>query len=103
MFRGSSDARGGTMTQEFTARPRAIIGDDGRARTHLSSNGHGRVDETDPLGLMTPAEVAAILHVDANTVARWSDGGKLRAMRTPGGHRRYYASEVLRLARRGNG
>ena len=91
------------MTQEFTARPRAIIGDDGPARTHLPGNGNGRLDEADPLGLMTPAEVAAILHVDANTVARWSDGGKLHAMRTPGGHRRYYASEVLRLARRGNG
>jgi len=91
------------MTQEFTTRPHAIIGDDGPARTHLPSDGRGRADEADPLGLMTPAEVAAILHVDANTVARWSDGGKLHAMRTPGGHRRYYASEVLRLARRGNG
>ena len=69
------------MTQEFTARPHAIIGDDGPAPTYLSHNGHGRVDETDPLGLMTPAEVAAILHVDANTVARWSDGGKLRDTR----------------------
>ncbi len=56
----------------------------------------------DLLGLMTPGEVAGILHVDANTVARWANGGKLRAVRTPGGHRRYYAREVLQLARQGS-
>jgi excisionase family DNA binding protein len=55
--------------------------------------------ELDSLGLLTPGEVAAILHVDANTVARWSNEGRLRAIRTPGGHRRYPASEVLSLAR----
>jgi excisionase family DNA binding protein len=49
---------------------------------------------------MTPAEVAALLHVDANTLARWSKKGKLTAVRTPGGHRRYLASEVARLIRR---
>jgi excisionase family DNA binding protein len=53
----------------------------------------------DSLGLLTPGEVAALLHVDANTVARWSNEGRLRAIRTPGGHRRYPASEVLRLAK----
>jgi len=81
------------MTQDYTADARGIFEDGGTAP----------LDASDPLGLMTPAEVAAILHVDANTVARWSNGGKLQAVRTPGGHRRYYASEVLRLARRGNG
>lgn len=60
-----------------------------------------RDDNVDSLGLLTPAEVAGILHVDPNTVARWSDSGKLRAVRTPGGHRRYYTVEVLDLARRG--
>jgi excisionase family DNA binding protein len=49
---------------------------------------------------MTPGEVAALLHVDANTLARWADSGKLNAIRTPGGHRRYLMSEVLRLTRR---
>lgn len=52
------------------------------------------------LGLMTPGEVASILHVDANTVARWSDKGRFRSVRTPGGHRRYFAADVLDLARR---
>jgi excisionase family DNA binding protein len=50
---------------------------------------------------MSPGEVAAVLHVDANTVARWSDNGKLRAVRTPGGHRRYYADDVMDMARSG--
>jgi excisionase family DNA binding protein len=50
--------------------------------------------------LLTPAEAAAVLHVDANTLARWSKAGKLSAVRTPGGHRRYLASEVARLLRR---
>lgn len=49
--------------------------------------------------LMTPAEVAAVLHVDANTLARWSNDGKLTAVRTPGGHRRYLRVEVLNLVR----
>ncbi len=53
------------------------------------------------LGLMTPGEVATVLHVDANTVARWSNNGRLRAVRTLGGHRRYYADEVLAIARSG--
>jgi excisionase family DNA binding protein len=50
-------------------------------------------------GFLTPAEVAAVLHVDPNTVARWSNEGKLASIRTPGGHRRYPISEVIRLAR----
>ena len=45
-----------------------------------------------------PGQVAAILHVDANTLARWADNGSITAVRTPGGHRRYLASEVHALA-----
>jgi len=51
-------------------------------------------------GLMTPAEVAAVLHIDAHKIARWSDQGRLRSVRTPGGHRRYFAVDVLALAQR---
>jgi excisionase family DNA binding protein len=50
------------------------------------------------LGLMTPGEVAGLLHVDVNTVARWSEEGKFRHVRTPGGHRRYFASDILQYA-----
>lgn len=49
--------------------------------------------------LLTPGEVAAIFGVDPKTVTRWAEAGKLRAVRTLGGHRRFRASEVLRLRR----
>ena len=44
--------------------------------------------------LLTPAEVAAILAVDATTVRRWADSGRLPSVRTVGGHRRFPASRV---------
>ncbi len=44
--------------------------------------------------LLTPAEVAAILFVDPKTVTRWARAGKIDAIRTPGGHRRYLRSDV---------
>ena len=46
---------------------------------------------------MTPAEVAALFRVDPKTVTRWADAGKLTAVRTLGGHRRYRESEVRNL------
>ena len=47
--------------------------------------------------LMTPAEVAALFRVDPKTVTRWADAGKLTAVRTLGGHRRYRQNEVQNL------
>ena len=47
--------------------------------------------------LLTPAEVAALFRVDPKTVTRWARTGKLRALRTLGGHRRYPESEVRDL------
>jgi excisionase family DNA binding protein len=46
---------------------------------------------------MTPAEVAALFRVDPKTVTRWADAGKMTAVRTLGGHRRYRADEVHNL------
>ncbi len=46
---------------------------------------------------MTPAEVAALFRVDPKTVTRWADAGKLTAVRTLGGHRRYLQDEVQKL------
>jgi excisionase family DNA binding protein len=43
--------------------------------------------------------VARALGVDPKTVARWCDAGKVRCIRTPGGHRRIPASEVRRLVK----
>ena len=47
--------------------------------------------------LLTPAEVAALFRVDPKTVTRWAKAGKLTAIRTLGGHRRYRQSEVAKL------
>ena len=47
--------------------------------------------------LLTPAEVAALFRVDPKTVTRWAKAGKLSAIRTLGGHRRYRESEVRAL------
>jgi excisionase family DNA binding protein len=46
---------------------------------------------------MTPAEVASLFRVDPKTVTRWADAGKLTAVRTLGGHRRYLHEEVQSL------
>lgn len=47
--------------------------------------------------LMTPAEVAALFRVDPKTVTRWAKAGRLSAVRTLGGHRRFRAREVHAL------
>jgi excisionase family DNA binding protein len=51
----------------------------------------------DAEALLTPAEVAALFRVDPKTVTRWAKAGKLSAIRTLGGHRRYRESEVRTL------
>ena len=47
--------------------------------------------------LLTPSEVASLFRVDPKTVTRWAKAGKLTAIRTLGGHRRYRQSEVQSL------
>ena len=47
--------------------------------------------------LLTPAEVAKLFRVDPKTVTRWAKAGKITAIRTLGGHRRYRQSEVQNL------
>ena len=53
--------------------------------------------QREPEALLTPAEVAALFRVDPKTVTRWAKAGKLSAIRTLGGHRRYRAAEVQAL------
>ncbi len=48
--------------------------------------------------LLTRAEVAEIFQVSPSTVTRWAEAGKLPAVKTLGGHRRYEASAVMKLA-----
>lgn len=49
--------------------------------------------------LLTPAEVAELFRVDPKTVTRWARTGKLQAIRTLGGHRRYREADVMALLR----
>jgi excisionase family DNA binding protein len=59
-----------------------------------------RIDLTEganlPDALLTPAEVARLFRVNPKTVTRWARAGKLTAIRTLGGHRRFRASEIQR-------
>jgi len=47
--------------------------------------------------LLTPAEVAALFRVNPKTVTRWARAGKITAIRTLGGHRRFRASEIRKF------
>lgn len=44
--------------------------------------------------MMTTLEVAQLFGVTTRTVIRWLDGGLFTAIKTPGGHLRFYAEEV---------
>ncbi len=50
-----------------------------------------------PGALLTPGEVAVLFRVDPKTVTRWAQAGKLSAVRTLGGHRRFHEAEVREL------
>jgi excisionase family DNA binding protein len=47
--------------------------------------------------LLTPSEVAELFRVNPKTVTRWARSGKISAVRTLGGHRRFRASEIHQL------
>ena len=44
--------------------------------------------------LWTPAEVAALMRVEVETVNRWARTGRLESVRTPGGKFRFRESAV---------
>ena len=44
--------------------------------------------------LLTPGQVAEMFRVNPKTVTRWARAGKISAIRTLGGHRRFRADEV---------
>ncbi|MFO0663953.1 MAG: helix-turn-helix domain-containing protein [Polyangiaceae bacterium] len=53
-----------------------------------------------PTKPLTSRQAAASLGVSESSVKRWCDGGVLRTVRTPGGHRRIPVEAVLELSRR---
>jgi len=46
-----------------------------------------------------PSEASFRLGISPKTLMRWSDQGRIRGFRTVGGHRRYAATDIERLAR----
>lgn len=80
----------------------------GRLGSVRTPSGHRRYRESevrvllgakglDGTGTLTPSEVARMFSVDPATVTRWAKAGRLSSVRTPGGHRRYWESEVRGL------
>ena len=51
-------------------------------------------DEADEL--LMPSQVVRRFRVGPKTITRWSRAGKLNPITTPGGHRRFRASEIHR-------
>ena len=49
--------------------------------------------------MLTPGELARMLHVSPKTITRWCRDGMLAAVVTPGGHRRYPLAVVLAFLR----
>ena len=49
--------------------------------------------------LLTPAEVAVLFRVNPKTVTRWARAGKISAIRTLGGHRRFRRAEIEAVLR----
>lgn len=47
--------------------------------------------------LLRPGQVAALFQVSRRTISDWARAGKLDAIITPGGHRRFRAKEVRAL------
>ncbi len=77
--------------------------------SHVGQNGHivswvrigqeegsGMAEQPQADTLLTPAEVAALFRVNPKTVTRWARAGKITAIRTLGGHRRFRSSEIRR-------
>jgi excisionase family DNA binding protein len=50
--------------------------------------------------LLTPGEVARLFAVDPKTVSRWANSGKITAVKTLGGHRRFRATEIRAMLTR---
>lgn len=48
---------------------------------------------------LTPIEVADFLMISRDSVRKWSEKGELKAMTTPGGHRRYLRTDIEEYAR----
>ena len=78
-----------------------------RIRAYVPEGGEGGNgmmpgDEAGNDRLLTPSEVAEMFRVNPKTVTRWARTGRLRAIKTIGGHRRYRLSEVRKAVEAAN-
>jgi excisionase family DNA binding protein len=68
------------------------------------SNDSGRMRSSSESDWLTLGQAAKYLGVAQSTIRKWSDGGRLLAFYTPGGHRRYRRSDLdTFLAQSGSG
>ena len=86
------------LTEALAVTASARLAEPGR----VEHAGHGELDETPANDLaggrtLTLGEAAEALAVSTSTVRRWADAGRIRAIRTSGGHRRFSAREVQRV------
>jgi excisionase family DNA binding protein len=70
----------------------------GAEREALVAELFSTADESDGRFLRT-REVAVLFQVSERAVTDWARKGRIRSVRTPGGHRRYPASHVKALLR----
>jgi len=47
--------------------------------------------------MLSTGQVADIFGVNVRTIARWTQQGKLEAIKTPGGHNRYFEHRIRAL------
>ena len=57
-----------------------------------------RPRSADDEAMVTLSRAAAMLNISTSTLRRWADDGRVSAVRTQGGHRRFRPSELRRLA-----
>src|SRR5438067_2876975 len=87
-----SSPRSYLLGRNRTCRPNGCSPPTRRTRPQMA-----QTDDFDaPEALLTPSEVAALFRVNPKTVTRWARAGKLTAIRTLGGHRRFRVSEIRR-------
>lgn len=96
------------LTEALKVTAPAVLGEGRRAE---QPDSQGRLDEPDPSAddgaaaahdhepTLTLGEAAEALGMSASTLRRWADAGRIRSIRTSGGHRRFPMREVQRLAR----
>ena len=96
----SSEGRGGCTRSRAEAGAETVAATlhTGPIPTRLPRRGsvtsevtHGPEPTPEHEQLLTPSEVAAMFRVNPKTVTRWARAGKISAIRTLGGHRRFKA------------